>query len=55
MKSPDPAGLTFDDTGLIAAIAQDAATGTVPKPKGAVEERRDLGQPAARPVDPGGL
>ena len=29
MKSPDPATLTFDDRGLIAAIAQDAATGTV--------------------------
>lgn len=29
MKSPDPATLTFDGSGLIVAIAQDAATGTV--------------------------
>ena len=29
MKSPDPAALSFDDHGLIVAIAQDAATGTV--------------------------
>jgi len=29
MKSPDPATLTFDSSGLIVAIAQDAATGTV--------------------------
>ena len=29
MKSPDPVTLTFDDRGLIPAIAQDAATGTV--------------------------
>jgi phosphoribosyl-AMP cyclohydrolase / phosphoribosyl-ATP pyrophosphohydrolase len=29
MKSPDPATLRFDDHGLIPAIAQDAATGTV--------------------------
>jgi phosphoribosyl-AMP cyclohydrolase / phosphoribosyl-ATP pyrophosphohydrolase len=29
MKSPDPAALTFDNSGLIVAIAQDTATGTV--------------------------
>jgi phosphoribosyl-ATP pyrophosphohydrolase/phosphoribosyl-AMP cyclohydrolase len=29
MKSPDPGTLTFDGSGLIVAIAQDAATGTV--------------------------
>ncbi|HET9848203.1 MAG TPA: bifunctional phosphoribosyl-AMP cyclohydrolase/phosphoribosyl-ATP diphosphatase HisIE [Candidatus Dormibacteraeota bacterium] len=29
MKSPDPTALTFDEKGLIVAIAQDAATGTV--------------------------
>lgn len=29
MNSPDPAALTFDQNGLIVAIAQDAATGTV--------------------------
>ncbi len=29
MKSPDPATLRFDGSGLIVAIAQDAATGTV--------------------------
>jgi len=29
MKSPDPATLTFDAGGLVIAIAQDAATGTV--------------------------
>jgi phosphoribosyl-AMP cyclohydrolase / phosphoribosyl-ATP pyrophosphohydrolase len=29
MKGPDPATLVFDDRGLIVAIAQDAATGTV--------------------------
>ena len=29
MNSPDPATLTFDQNGLIVAIAQDAATGTV--------------------------
>jgi phosphoribosyl-AMP cyclohydrolase / phosphoribosyl-ATP pyrophosphohydrolase len=29
MNSPDPAALTFDHQGLIVAIAQDAATGTV--------------------------
>ena len=29
MKSPDPAALNFDGSGLIVAIAQDAATGTV--------------------------
>jgi phosphoribosyl-AMP cyclohydrolase / phosphoribosyl-ATP pyrophosphohydrolase len=29
MKSPDPAVLTFDNSGLIVAIAQDSATGTV--------------------------
>jgi phosphoribosyl-AMP cyclohydrolase / phosphoribosyl-ATP pyrophosphohydrolase len=29
MTSPDPAALRFDDRGLIVAIAQDGATGTV--------------------------
>jgi phosphoribosyl-AMP cyclohydrolase / phosphoribosyl-ATP pyrophosphohydrolase len=29
VKSPDPAALNFDGSGLIVAIAQDAATGTV--------------------------
>ena len=29
MRSPDPAALNFDGSGLIVAIAQDAATGTV--------------------------
>ena len=29
MNTPDPASLTFDDQGLIVAIAQDVATGTV--------------------------
>jgi phosphoribosyl-AMP cyclohydrolase / phosphoribosyl-ATP pyrophosphohydrolase len=29
MKSPDPATLTFDGNGLIVAIAQDGATGTL--------------------------
>jgi phosphoribosyl-ATP pyrophosphohydrolase/phosphoribosyl-AMP cyclohydrolase len=29
MRSPDPAALKFDASGLIVAIAQDAATGTV--------------------------
>ncbi len=29
MKAPDEATLTFDDRGLIVAVAQDAATGTV--------------------------
>lgn len=29
MKSPDPQTLTFDGNGLIVAIAQDSATGTV--------------------------
>ena len=29
MKSPDPSTLTFDEDGLIVAVAQDAATGTV--------------------------
>ncbi len=29
MKSPDPAALTFDQNGLIVAIVQDVATGTV--------------------------
>ncbi|HVH65305.1 MAG TPA: bifunctional phosphoribosyl-AMP cyclohydrolase/phosphoribosyl-ATP diphosphatase HisIE [Candidatus Acidoferrum sp.] len=29
MKSPDPQTLTFDSNGLIVAIAQDSATGTV--------------------------
>jgi phosphoribosyl-AMP cyclohydrolase / phosphoribosyl-ATP pyrophosphohydrolase len=29
MRSPDPVALTFDASGLIAAIVQDAATGTV--------------------------
>jgi phosphoribosyl-AMP cyclohydrolase / phosphoribosyl-ATP pyrophosphohydrolase len=29
MTSPDPSTLTFDEQGLIVAVAQDAATGTV--------------------------
>jgi phosphoribosyl-ATP pyrophosphohydrolase/phosphoribosyl-AMP cyclohydrolase len=29
MTSPDPSTLTFDERGLIVAVAQDAATGTV--------------------------
>ena len=29
MNAPDPAGLTFDDRGLIVAVAQEKATGTV--------------------------